>query len=758
MAEKQLTLNLNHHIELILFAESEQRDSLWEIEAVEAAAFGEAPVQLLEGCSYEYVLSAGCTFSALPGVIHPSKSNPSTGRITPGIFVGTLSLHILDADLQKQFTVTLEVRSTKTSYRNDYRFMLENIAEYCTDLLLQHSSPVTQALVPDFTADPQTLYQRFAFIKSILESNEFADSVYRILTDPVTSWMENDEDIDVRRLKRIGASHLRQIVSGRNRFDLPVHHFLKAKLNSVPSRISAIRKTETVDTPENRFIKHTLNVFLNFCSEIRSHLKNKNGRAYGEASHLEGQLSEILNHSLFRQIGNPVTLPLNSPVLQRREGYREILQVWLIFDLASRLIWRGGDDVYFAGKRDVAALYEYWLFFKLLEVLKEIFDIEAKSLENLIEPTADGLGLKLKSGRHIPLKGVFKNSARNLKIEFSYNRTFAGSSKYPRQGSWSRSMRPDYTLSLWPSDFTLEEAEEQELVVHIHFDAKYRVAKFNEIFGNEDPNLDNEKVEQRNGTYKRADLLKMHAYKDAIRRTGGAYVLYPGNDQTHRMTGFHEIIPGLGAFAIRPERGDDGTNALKSFVQEIVSHLLNRASQRDRVSYRIFDIHKSKNENEVREPLPELNDALDKQRALPPADTFVLIGFRNSRHEKLIEQSGLYNFRMDSSRGSLRLSPEAAGASYLLLHSEDSTITGDIYKITELGPRIFSKEKVAEKGYSDPSHDYYIVYKIEKEISTDFKDASWDIGRLGKFSGRRNSGIPFAVSLSVLMSEKQKVI
>jgi predicted component of viral defense system (DUF524 family) len=38
-----------------------------------------------------------------------------------------------------------------------------------------------------------------------------------------------------------------------------------------------------------------------------------------------------------------------------------------------------------------------------------------------------------------------------------------------------------------------------------------------------------EKAENRKGIYKNADLLKMHAYKDAIRRTGGAYVLYPGD-------------------------------------------------------------------------------------------------------------------------------------------------------------------------------------------------------------------------------------
>jgi len=33
--------------------------------------------------------------------------------------------------------------------------------------------------------------------------------------------------------------------------------------------------------------------------------------------------------------------------------------------VASKLSWQGGDDVYGAGQRDVATLYEYWAFLSL---------------------------------------------------------------------------------------------------------------------------------------------------------------------------------------------------------------------------------------------------------------------------------------------------------------------------------------------------------------------------------------------------------
>lgn len=740
-------------ITLILFSESEDDRSLEIIDEAEAFENGEAAVQLREGCSYEYKLQSGFQLEERAQIVKKSKRDRLGGRITPGIYVGTLLLDILDDSTgEKTGSVSFEVRSIKTSYRKDYRFMLENITKHCTDLLMQHSSPVTQNFTPNFDVDPETLYQRFAFVKSVLDTDEFNDAVYRILSAPVTAWAYTDEETDIRRIKRLGSSHLRQIASRSNRIRLPESHGLTSKMKDIPARIIAGRKIETVDTPENRFVKHALEVLRSFCSEIRSRLSKKNGelsRAYKEAWQLEEQLGGMLNHDLFREISPPVSLPLNSPILQRKEGYREVLRIWLIYDLAAKLIWKGGENVYNAGKRDVAVLYEYWLFFKLLEILKDIFVIDPASLEELIEPTADGLGLKIKSGKYIPLKGIFNNSIRDLNIEFCYNRTFSGAKDYPLGGSWSKSMRPDYTLSLWPADFNRAEAEEQELIVHIHFDAKYRVEGLKDILGDDTVDFDEEKDEQRSGTYKRADLLKMHAYKDAIRRTGGAYVLYPGYENEVSIKGFHEIIPGLGAFALRPSRGNDGTEHLKTFIKEIVKHLLNRASQSDRMSYRTYDIHKDKNDFEILEPIPEY---YGENRALPPADTFVLIGyFKNETQYTWIKENGLYNFRVNSTRGSIRLTPEAAGASFLLLHSGGGIITGDIRKIYEKGPRIFSKRELVKKGYSNPLGENYLVYKIEKEVSDDFAGAQWDIRKLEGYKSKRGSGIPFAVSLTDLM-------
>jgi hypothetical protein len=420
-----------------------------------------------------------------------------------------------------------------------------------------------------------------------------------------------------------------------------------------------------------------------------------------------------------------------------------------MFDLAAKLVWHGGNDVYSADKKDVAVLYEYWLFFKLLDILKDVFKIEPKDLNELIKPTSDGIGLQLKQGQYLPLKGVYDGGTRKLAIEFSYNRTFSGNSSYPDGGSWTRSMRPDYTLSIWPYGIDAKTAEIEELIVHVHFDAKYKIEKLHQILG-DDRDLLHEKEEQQKGTFKRIDLLKMHSYKDAIRRTAGAYILYPGDELPYNKPGFHEIIPGLGAFSIRPSKLNDGSLELKHFLNEIIAHFLNRASQREKISFKTFETHQERNGNELNEALPE---TFGSNRNLLPDETFVIIGFYDNE-EKLnwILKNSLYNFRAGTDRGSLPLGLKQTIAKYLLLHSHgDNTSASKLFKIKNEGPKIFSKSDLIKKKYPSPTGEIYLVYELTKGLEKEFENQKWNISKLEGYKSGRNSGLPFTVSLTELM-------
>lgn len=748
-----------------------------EIDILEAQEFSESQFQILEGNSYEYHFNKNNfqLSATISGIIIPSQKHSSSGRIVPNIYVGTLTLDILNTVQNIVVSkLDLEVLATKfnhqldKSYRENYRFMLENITDKCTELLMQINSPVHQTFEIDFNSDQNTVYQRFCFVQSILNNADFAEAVQKIISNPKTSWEEENEISDIRKIRKFTNYAVRQIMSGANRVGLPQNHSLRnSNINSVPLKISDYRKIENVDTPENRFIKYVLETFKKFCEECLSVFSFKKlKKPTQEAEYLIYSLENQLNHLFFQNINPPTSLKLNSPVLQKRSGYREILNRWLQFDLASRLIWKGGEDVYNAGKKDIATLYEYWLFFTLYDLVKEKFNIQSinfdeKSYKDLIVLTDNGLNVMLKSGKHTALEGVYTKKNRDLKIKFSYNRTFKGGNIYSnaKSGSWTTPLRPDYTLSIWLGTLTEEQAEANESIVHIHFDAKYKITNFYQtvnlnLDGLElEETLNQEELDERKGTYKNVDLLKMHAYKDAIRRSGGAYILYPGAKEKI-FRGFHEIIPGLGAFSINPSSNKSEINELSKFIDSIIEHLLDRTSQREQLSnetHKIFKETKT-DDNVLHEFIPEYFDS----QKLNPNETFVIVGYYKSKEQlEWILKNKLYNFRTGTDKGSLPLSKENINAKYLILHGKDELITNRIFQLKTAGPKILSQDDLLKKGYRNPSGELYLVYEIDKEVSDDFKNITIDIRKLSKFENNRNSAKPISSTLTEVLKAKK---
>jgi hypothetical protein len=102
----------------------------------------------------------------------------------------------------------------------------------------------------------------------------------------------------------------------------------------------------------------------------------------------------------------------------------------------------------------------------------------------------------------------------------------------------------------------------------------------------------------------------------------------------------------------------------------------------------------------------------------------------------------------------LRLGPGEAGAKYLLLHTEGELVTGKLFKITETGPRIFSKQTLIEKGYPAPTQDFYLVYKVEEVREKEFANQFWDIRKLNGYKTGHGSPLPFSVTMTELMNAK----
>ena len=733
----------------------------------QAANLGESRWQLVEGEEYEYEFSDNRFRFKEHELVRPSKSSPSRGWIKTGIYVGCLTLTVTN-DAGFEAEVCFEVRSVKMDYRTDYKTMLHDITSHFTDLVMMQGAPVTQRFEVDPNENSNTLYQQFAFMKSLVDSEEFEEALNKIFYNPIHKWTGTTIEKDICSVKRLGRQEIRQIASSKNRLPLGEGKSIGDNVTSVPRRLSVSYKKDTIDVAENRFVKFVLQSFSSFCSTIQQ-CKNASPRLKTEAELTANKLTGWLSRDFFLDVSDLQTMTLNSPALQRKEGYREVLQAWMMSKLAAQITWKGGDNVYQAGKRNVAALYEYWVFFKLLDIVKETFHLELTENDEkkLVKPDNDHINLELKQGRRIMIGGQFREASRTLNVRLYYNRTFSTSDQLDKSGSWTTAMRPDYTLSIWPGNIEENDAEEQDLIVHIHFDAKYKLSRIllNEkepddthTFEDEDAELseedllmNQEKREEEKGIYKRVDLLKMHAYKDAIRRTSGAYILYPGSENK-KLIGFHEVLPGLGAFCLSPNNIEKDSKEIEHFLHDILEHMLNRASQRERMSYHTYEIYNSE-PSVLCESMPE---PYGNDRNLIPEETFVLLGsYKDEDHLQWILNNGIYNLRTGTKNGSVHLKQEITSAKYLLLHKGDKQL---FIKLNGQGPRMMPKVDLEKKPYHhlySPSLPYYIVFDLNAMGTEDeFKNVKWDIKQMisdGILGKGHSSAEPRGISMIELM-------
>lgn len=758
---------------------------------------GEAKHQLVEGSTYHYefghIGNHQFQFSQESDVIRflTFAQHRDMGDINTGINVGQLVLTVVELTTREEVgKVRLEVRSVKSDYETDYHQMLDDIAKYYSDLVLLQGSTAKQMLQVDDNCKSNTLYQKFSYVRSVVDSEVFQEAIRKIMANPVRKWTEATVERDIISVRHLSRRNIRQMATSHDRMVLPeqLRHGLPACLTSVPRHLEVDYKRDTIDNQENQFVKMVLQNYQAFCLDLRGK-KNATVRLKEEIDQTTSHIFSYLNSQFFRQVSLPTHLNMNSPVLQRKEGYREVLQSWLMFDLAGKLNWEGGDNVYEAGKKNVATLYEYWLFFKLQEIISDFFQLKAEDKEKLIQKDKDSINLNLRQGKMQVIHGVSTSSIRNLKVAFYYNRTFSKvyekdnkegkTDDLTKAGSWTIPMRPDYTLSIWPGDISEEEAEREDVITHIHFDAKYRL---NKVLLEDDATdekleeeLNEEKDQQELGIYKRADLLKMHAYKDAIRRTSGAYVLYPGTENRY-IKGFHEIIPGLGAFCIRPGRWQEDAMALKEFLAEVKAHMFDRTSQREKMSFYDFDTHKEPNAVMVMESMPE---SVGENRSFLPDETSVLIGYYNSEeHLDWILEQHKYNVRAGDDNGSLPLGDDLINARYLLLHDRKQCY--HLIKIRKTGPKVFTRAQLIKKNYPpymkshivDGMQYYerdevtenqerdriYLVFDLYKDnkAEKEFLNYTWRLQDLipnhGKFLH-----FPITMKLSDLMSKARRI-
>lgn len=129
MKEYEVHIPLRRGKQITLFLSPSKDEDIYEDERS-----GGVPFQLIEGKRYYFELSdAAYYIDGDKQVIacYHSRSGVSNGTITTGNFVGTFTADIKQRDTDEKVGLfSIEIRSTKIGYEDDYRKMMEDASPY----------------------------------------------------------------------------------------------------------------------------------------------------------------------------------------------------------------------------------------------------------------------------------------------------------------------------------------------------------------------------------------------------------------------------------------------------------------------------------------------------------------------------------------------------------------------------------------------------------------------------------------------------
>lgn len=671
-------------------------------------------IVLREAGSYRYELhgySANVEIEPCE-LFDPDDAGCIRGRLSPGQAVGRLRFHVIDCTTKNSATADVDVIAVKLDHETEYRQMLKDISSFATEAVLQGFAPAMLDLAPS-ELPAELLYQRFAMIAAYLQDPAFEAAIARITSQPHRTWVSAKEIRPIGSPFPAGSAFRRAVSAPGQRVPWAGG---PAILSSLPAALTRDRTEASVDNPANQFVKFALECWRTISLELLEVLARtartvESGplrRGQQIAAEVCAKLDEYLALPLFQDVSSLRMMPTSDQVLLKRAGYREVFRTFAMTDSGPTLcIDRGESDIFAASQRNIATLYEFWCFLAVVSSLGRVCGDDQTARAFTV--TGDGTSLTMRSGPASKLWWSIRRGGRPLRVEIYFNRTFAGGDD--RWGSWSQAMRPDCSVLIRPEGSTPSRVGRQDLEVWLHFDAKYRVDSLLAQMKS-GPDADEFALESTtpSGT-KRDDLLKMHAYRDAIARTAGAYVLYPGSEvkDIRRHPGFKEVLPGLGAFPLRPSA--DGlpasSQALDRFFADVLMHVASQVTRDERHRYWTATVYRPGGPTLVS---PLATDFLDD----PPADTDVLLGFiRSNEQRQWIERFGQYNIRAGDRVGAVSIGGRELGAKLLILYENRNGAmhVARVAKLVRWQPATASE--LLATGYPNPRGHLYFVADVE---------------------------------------------
>ena len=462
-------------------------------------------------------------------------------------YVGILDIGISDFEIV--------VKSKKMNYERDFNFLRESISEFCDDLLSRSSSYFSEHFEKsDEYVTDEVNYADIAYLRCKLSPDNFPAWVDYFIYHAEHKYIAEEQEKSISEIDEIVPESYMDSLIGNQLVRTKKVRGRAGNLEKAPQFVKSVGYQVTYDTNENRFVKFFVTFLRDYLQDVLNDIDEENGKLHREVEKMLQIVSEKLENPFWNNISNMDNLPFNSQVLQKKYPYNLLFQMYTDFSMKSKVSLGQLDRSFIVGQKDTPMLYQYWVFIMLFKFLARKYD-ERYVASDWIFYDKNGLTFTLQEGR--------KSFARffiddNTQMELLYNKTYDRRHVIGAGRSYSHELKPDISLELFKG---------RDLVAIMHLDAKYRLP----LNGSDVPD----------------DINKMHAYKDGILGTVGAFAICLADkpivyheEEKGWETG--EVYPAVGAcpLNLNPETLDQELDYIYRLVDEFAKIDINNFAQR----------------------------------------------------------------------------------------------------------------------------------------------------------------------------------
>lgn len=320
----------------------------------------------------------------------------------------------------------------------------------------------------------------------------------------------------------------------------------------IPKEIYVEETIDTFDNPENRFIKF----FFLFCRNLLETFQQRflaetnlfNRDIVQENESDINRLNTIINTSFLKNVGDIQSIPMYSTVLTRRDGYRQLFNLFLGLRTIPSIEEMSENLKELLENKALDVLYENYCYFTIADILASIYHERLDKKKFKVLKTSFSKTLEKKTNSNY---FEFQGDDRLPRLRVHYNKNYTVE-------SYSKPFDPDISIEILD-----EEGKISDIYV---FDAKFKMSLVET----------GEETGEDRKSFKYDDISKMHTYRDAIKVAHGAFVLYPGTEEKiyyEDKKKNKDLMYGVGAFPLRPSNDTD----IESIRQAVASILLSDA-------------------------------------------------------------------------------------------------------------------------------------------------------------------------------------